>query len=369
MLGKKFFLFFTLFALLLPTYLSIELSATAVKAQSGQRRPTERKKKQEQGQENSEEVQELDKKGETIKIETNIVSVDIAVQDKKTGGIYQGLKPGNFLIFEDGVKQEITNFAPTEAPVTMVLLLEYSRQISFIRSEVINPAAQFVTQFVKPKDQIAIVAYDIRPKVLNDFTDNAGALSGSVSLLIRNTPSFSESNLFDALAFVIDGGKLEGEEYGGVKEVQGHTAILLVSLGIDTFSKITYDKALKIAERGGVPIYSIGIGNLFFKINEGRMSAEQRLDFLQAGNQLRSLSETSGGAYFPVTFQGELPSTLKTISLLLRSQYSLGYTPTNTRKEGKRRKIEIQVDVNGDGKADNDKLVLRYRKGYRESDN
>ncbi|MCS6884414.1 MAG: VWA domain-containing protein [Acidobacteriota bacterium] len=304
--------------------------------------------------------------GETIKIETSLVTVPITVRDKKTGGIYQGLKASNFAVYEDGVKQEIVNFAATEAPFTLVLLLEFSRQITLFRNEIINPAGLFVTRFVRPKDQVAIVAYDIKPAVLNDFTDDPAVLSGSIGILIRNLPAWSESNLFDALKFVIQGGKLDGVEYGGIQELQGNAAILLISSGLDTFSKINYSQALKLVENAGIPIYSIGIGNLFFKIYEDRMAPEQRLTWLQAANQLRSFSQLSGGAYFPVTFQGELPTTLEAITMLLRSQYTLAYSPTNTRRQGKKRKIEVHVDIDGDGQPDNKRLILTYRQSYQE---
>jgi VWFA-related protein len=341
-------------------FISINLLIPASQAQSGKVRPSDKKKDQE-------EI--IDKKGETIKIETALNNIEVTVTDKKNGGIYQGLKPGNFAIYEDGVKQEISNFAAVDAPITLVLLLEYSRQISLIRNEVINPAGQFVTSFVRPKDQIAIVAYDARPAVLNDFTDKQAELANSVSILARNVPALNDSNLYDAISFVIKGGKLDKVDYGGIEEIPGRVAILLVSSGFDTFSKLTYDKTLKLVENAGVPIYSIGIGNLFFKLYEARMSDEQRLGFYQAANQLRYFSELSGGRNFPVTFEGEIPSTLRAISALLRSQYSIGYSPNNTRREGKKRKIEVHVDVDGDGKRDDKNLVIQYRKVYTEPKN
>ncbi len=348
---KKLITSFIILLLLSANLITIPVT----KAQSGKVRPSQDKKK------DQEEV-----KGETIKVDTSLTNVEVTVTDKKNGGIYQGLKPGNFAIYEDGVKQEISNFAAIDAPITLVMVLEFSRLISSIRGEVINPAGQFVTSFVRPKDQIAIVAYDARPEVLNDFTDNPGALANSVGILTRNVPALNDSNLYDALSFVIKGGKIEKTDYAGVEELPGRVAILLISSGFDTFSKITYDKALKLVTQAGVPIYTIGIGNFYFKLNEARMSDERRLDFYQAANQLKSFSELSGGRFFPVTFQGEIPSTLKAISFLLRSQYSIGYVPTNTRREGKKRKIEIHVDVDGDGKRDDDRLVIQYRKVYTE---
>jgi len=322
--------------------------------------------------------------GDIVKIATQVVNVEAVVYDKKSGRIYSGLKKENFQIFEDGVKQEISNFAATEQPVTMVLLLEYSKltdQLSgnwweWGRDEVLRPAIYFVSRFVKPKDWISIVAFDIRPTPIVDFTDDPQRLFAAVNLLLRNNPAFSETNLFDALAFVLRGGvgdavvledsKEEKAEYAGLQEVEGHTAILLVASGIDTFSKINYDQARKIVENSGVPIYVIGTGNLFFKKYEAYLPAEFRMTMLQAQNTLRTFADSTGGKYEAVTFPGEIPTVLESFSAMLRNQYSLAYSPTNTRRQGKRRKIELFVDVDGDGQPDNKRLVVQHRKSYIE---
>jgi len=292
--------------------------------------------------------------------------VPVVVFDKKTGQVFTGLKKQNFTVLEDGVKKTITTFSSEESPITLVMILEYSRQIEWFREEVINPAGLFVTRFVKPGDYIAIVAFDMRPAVLVDFTDNPGQLREAVYLLVRNLPAFSESNLFDALNFVLRGGTLDNVEYTGLQEIEGRTAVLLVAIGIDTFSKITFDQARKIVENSGVPIYAIGIGELAYIRLEPYLSPESRLNFLQAQNTLKTFAESSGGRFYSVRFQGALPSVLESISVMLRTQYMLGYMPTNTRREGKRRKIKILVDVDGDGKPDNDRLEVQHRQSYVE---
>lgn len=330
----------------------------------------------------------------SITISTEVVNVEAIVYNKKTGGIIQGLKKESFEIYEDGVKQEIENFATPEAPVTMVLLLEYSKLVDLLgsptggyfeygRVEILRPAYEFVNRFVQPKDFISIVAYDIRPTPLVDFTDDKGKLMQAVNLLIRNNPAFSESNMFDALKFVLRGGvgdavvledsKSEKAEYAGLYEVNARTAILLVASGLDTFSKINYDEARKIVENSGVPVYVIGTGNLFLKkydqyLDPGRglemYGIPDRMTLLQAQNTLKTFADSTGGKYFPVTFPGEIPSVLQSISALVRNEYSLGYTPTNTRKEGKRRKIQVKVNL-GD-QIDPKLIVVQHRQSYVE---
>jgi hypothetical protein len=121
-------------------------------------------------------------------------------------------------------------------------------------------------------------------------------------------------------------------------------------------------------------VYIIGVGNLFLKKYDQYLDPGQGLDiiygipdrmtFLQAQNTLKTFADTTGGKYFPVTFPGEIPSVLQSISALVRNEYSMGYTPTNTRKEGKRRKIQVKVNL-GD-KIDPKLIVIQHRQSYLE---
>jgi Ca-activated chloride channel family protein len=335
----------------------------------------------------------------SITIGTDVVNVEAVVYNKKTGGIIQGLKKDHFEIYEDGIKQEVENFSTPEAPVTMVLLLEYSKLVDILgsgtggyfepgRVEVLRPAYEFVNRFVQPKDFISIVAYDIRPTPLVDFTDDKSKLMQAISLLIRNNPAFTESNMFDALKFVLRGGKGDAvvledgkdaddkgqSDYAGLYEVNSRTAILLISTGLDTFSKINFDEARKIVENSGVPIYVLGTGNLFMKKYDQGLDPGRginisgipfdRMTFLQAQNTLKTFAESTGGKYIPITFPGEIPAALQTIQALVRNEYSLGYTPTNSRREGKRRKIQVKVNL-GD-QIDPKLIVIQHRQTYTE---
>ncbi len=329
---------------------------------------------------------------ETITVSTALVNVDAVVYDKKTKQIIADLKRENFAIFEDGVKREITNFATPEAPITVAMLIEYSKLTDQLsgdyyetgRYEVIRPMAMFLTQFVKPPDDyVSVIAYDIRPTPITDFTNDPARLNQVINLLLRNNPAFRETNLFDALKFTLIGGRGDSvvlddseartAEYEGMAKLQGRRrAVILLASGLDTFSKINYDQARKIAQNAGVPIYIIGTGNLFFKKYGDDMSAQDgnlgsvqpgRLSFLQAQNTLKTFAKETGGMYFPVTFQGELPGVLQTINALLRSQYSLGFSPGSAR-DGKQHKIVVKVDVNGDGQYDDKQYEVQNRPFY-----
>jgi Ca-activated chloride channel homolog len=329
---------------------------------------------------------------ETIRVTTAVVNVDAVVYEKKSKQIIVNLKKENFAIFVDGVKKEITNFATPEAPITVAMVLEYSKLTNALsgdyweegRYEVIRPMAMFLTQFVKPPDDfVSVIAYDIRPTPLTDFTNNPARINEVINLLLRNRPAFTETNLFDALKFTLVGGRgdsvvLDNSEsstadYDGLSSLQGRRrAVVLVASGLDTFSKINYDQARKITQNAGVPIYIIGTANLFFKKYGDQLSdvdgpfgsiTPGRMSFLQAQNALRTFAKETGGMYFPVTFQGELPSVLQTINGVLRSQYSLGFNPGEER-DGKQHKIVVKVDVNGDGQYDDKEFVVQSRQFY-----
>ncbi|HEV7643991.1 MAG TPA: hypothetical protein VGO50_08640 [Pyrinomonadaceae bacterium] len=331
---------------------------------------------------------------DVLKISTNLVNIDAVVYNKKTNQIVVGLKKENFAVFENGVKQEITNFSTPEAPITIGVVVEFSKWTEYFGRaggggfepgtyEVLRPVAYFVSNFIQPpQDYASIVAFDMRPTPITDFTNDPARLRAAVDLLLRNYPAFRENNVWDAVNFTLVGGKgdtvvLESSKekyatYGGMVDIKNRRrAILLVTSGIDTFSKITYDKIRKVVQTAGVPIYIIGTGNMFFKKYEQFLPAADdisgapgRMTFLQANNALRTLAAESGGAYYPITFEGEVPSVLKDINAFLRNQYSFAYDVPERPHDGKKYKLEVKVDINGDGQYEDKEYVVQHRPFY-----
>jgi len=377
-------------ALLVILLTASAIPRSSVVAQSGrqpEKKKVEKKTDEKKGTEPQEPAPPLPKdfkQEPPIKLSTQVVNVDVTVVDKKSGRLYTNLTKKNFTIYEDGVKQETTNFASGAGPMTAVLLLENNYRNRRWRNyydptfaqEIFQSAATFVRSFVKPDDHVALVTYSMRPKVVQDFTGDSGRLYQAVVAAYRDTLNFSEANIYDSLSFVLMGGKAiqlfeeeAGEsQYTGLQEIEGHSAVILVTLGIDTFSRLTYDKAMKIVSRAGVPIFIVGVGNLFFKKYGDNLPPESRMEFLQAQNGLNTFAKLSGGAYFPMTFESEIPQIMRSIAALRRGQYSLGYSPTNTRREGKDRKLRVEVDIDLDGTPDNKQLDLHYREKYIEPD-
>jgi len=393
----------SLFAAIVLSALLVPVLAGSGFAQSRRQPPTSNEKKNKRpgettGQGEKQEPTPPDLVGrpqdaEKVTVSTQIVNVDTVVYHKKSGQIVTGLKKENFAIFADGQPQIITNFSTPETPITVAMVVEYSKWSELFgyygssgqdpgTYEVIQPTAMFLTHFIKPPDDyVSIVAFDIRPTPLTDFTNDPARINQVINLMLRNRPAFRETNLFDAVKFVLVGGrgdavvleesKSEHADYSGLVSVQGRRrAVILVASGIDTFSRINYGDARKIAQNAGIPIYIIGTANLFFKKYEDRLDATDsisgmpgRMTFLQAQNTLKTFASETGGAYFPVTFPGELPTVLSSINSLLRSQYSLAFNPGDVH-DGKQHKIKVSVDINGDGVYDDKEYVIQARQFY-----
>ena len=397
---SRYFLAFTvLLALLLGS--AVNLGFSQARRQPPAPNQKKNKRPAETGQEGQKPEEPLPpdlsgkpQEAEKLTISTQIVNVDAVVYHKKSGQIVTGLKKENFSIFADDKQQQITNFSTPEAPITVVMVVEYSKWSEIFgyyggsrgyepgTYEVIRPVAMFLSRFIKPPDDyVSVVAFDIRPTPLTDFTNDPGRINRVISLLLNNYPAFRENNLFDALKFVLVGGrgdsvvledsKSERSDYAGLVSVQGRRrAIVLVASGIDTFSKINYGDARKVLQNAGIPVYIIGTGNLFFKkwgdslpATDGLSGLPGRMTWLQADNTLKTFAKETGGAYYPVTFEGELPKVLGSINALLRSQYSLAFNPGDVR-DGKQHKIRVSVDVNADGVVDDKEYVIQARQFY-----
>ncbi len=298
------------------------------------------------------------------KIDTNIVSVDAVVINQKTGSIITGLRKENFAIFENGVKQNISSFSTPEAPITVTLVVEYSKWTEDLGRaaggrfepgtyEVIKPVAYFLSNFIKaPDDYASVIAFDMRPTPITDFTNDPQRLRQTIDILLRNNPAFRENNLWDALKFTLYGGRGDSvvldnskepeSNYSGMASLKSkRNAIILFASGIDTFSKSNYAEARRIVQEAGVPVYVISTGSLFYKRYEQYLGAVDgidgspgRLTFLQAQNAMNTIAKESGGKHFPMTFEGEVPGYLLEINALMRNQYSLAYDLAEKRPPG-----------------------------------
>jgi VWFA-related protein len=288
-----------------------------------------------------------------IAVESNVVNIDAVVTDQE-GDILTNLKKENFRVLDNNQPQQISNFAPSEAPITIVVLLEFSQLGGEWYAYQGRSWAYNFLGHLKDKDYVALKIFDLQTHVLVDFTRNKQEVAQAVAGLYF--PSFHEANLFDALLETLD----------QLRDVKGKKSILLLASGFDTFSKHTLDQTLKRVKETEVPIFSIGMA----EERDVRSPKGDSIGYLQAKNQLTTFADLTGGyAWFP-RFQGEMNGIFDSVATFLRSQYTLGFTPT-TPPDGKYHKLKLEiVDEQGnplmqpDKKGKMKKVIVIARQGY-----
>jgi VWFA-related protein len=270
----------------------------------------------------------------SIKVNVPLVNVDVMVTTKN-GQFVPGLKKDNFRLFEDGAQQQITSFNVSKAPITAVLLVEFaSTNYVFMRDALLASYA-FANTLTKD-DWVAVSYYDMQPHILVDFTQDKRAVYAALNQL--RIPGFSETNLFDALYDTLD----------RLDRVEGKKYVILVTTGIDTFSRLTLDKITKkIKDTKDVTIFPISVGQILRIVNpaprRGLGIPHSEMDYLQADNEMRTFAAMTGGrAYFP-RFQAEYGEDFQDIGNDIRNQYSLAYHPSNTKLDGTYRKLKVEV--------------------------
>ncbi|MDP9269029.1 MAG: VWA domain-containing protein [Acidobacteriota bacterium] len=266
----------------------------------------------------------------SVRVDVPSVTVDVTVTTRE-GGFVPGLHKENFRVLEDGVPQKVTTFTQSEAPITAVLLVEFANtNYSFINDML--AASYTFASGLKPQDWIAVVSYDMRPQILADFTQDKKQIYAALGHL--RIPGFSETNLFDALYDTLD----------RIDRIEGRKYVILISSGLDTFSKHTLDDAYKkVKTTPNVTIFAVSTGGFVRTQVEGRMGPITSMNYLQADNQMNYFAKMTGGQAYKPRFLGEMPEIFGSIANVIRSQYSLAYHPSNTKMDGSYRKIKVEL--------------------------
>jgi VWFA-related protein len=293
-----------------------------------------------------------------ISAQTNVVTVDATVTDQD-GDILTNLKQSNFRILDDGQTQQITNFSPTDAPITIVILMEFSNKAyGFWQGAFGYKAKYWAYDFLShlgPKDWVAFKTFDLKTHLIDDFTHDKNQVAQDIASLYF--PDFSEANLFDAILETLD----------QLRDVHGRKAILVLATGYDTFSKHTLDQTYKVLKETDTTIFCVGMGE---EIDLYSRTGAAPIGYLQAKNQLNEFASMTGGyAWFP-RFQGEAPSIFNSVAAFLRSQYTLAFSPS-TPQDGRFHKLKVEiVDDQGNplmvenNKGKKKKVVVYARQGY-----
>ncbi len=302
----------------------------------------------------------------SIKVDVPLVNLDILVTTKD-GQTIPGLKKENFKILEDGVEQKISTFNQSEAPVTAVLLVEFASTNYYFMVDALNASYAFANT-LKKDDWVAVISYDMKPHILADFTQDKHGVYEALNQL--RIPGFSETNLFDALFDTMD----------RIDRIEGKKYVILVTTGVDTFSKLNLDQILKkVKSTKDITIYPISVGfavRNYCEVHQcgythGMGIPVGQMDYLQGDNEMKTFARLTGGrAYFP-RFNGEMPEIFRDIASDIRNQYSITYHPSNTQLDGTYRKLKIELRAPDGGqlkirdqKGKDVKYVVYAREGY-----
>ena len=282
----------------------------------------------------------------SLRKDVALVSLDVQVKTKD-GMFVPNLKAQNFRVLEDGVPQQVKDFKiQDDVPITAVLLVEFGSTNYNFMIDALRASYTFAST-LKKGDWIAVTAYDMRPHILVDFTQDKDQIYDALGTL--RVPGFHEYNLFDSLYDTLD--RLE--------RVEGHKYVILVSSGLDTFSKLRLDQIYnKVKSTRDITIYCIGTGQFVREMADPYMGPISRMNYLQGDNQLRTFAKWTGGrAYFPL-FAANFKEVFADIASDIRNEYVLTYSPTNSKQDGTFRKLKIELQA-----PDGGKLTLKDEKG------
>lgn len=299
---------------------------------------------------------------EIIKVNTEVVNVLFTAQDRSRR-LLTDLKQPDVRILEDGKPQEITAFSrQVDLPLSLAILIDVSVSQQRTLPEEKAAAMSFLETVIRPaKDEVCVITFTGETTLEQGMTNNVARLRRAVQRVqfvppsgyigggvITGTPPISGDNQAIAGSTAIwDAIWVTSDEVLGPAPEKTRRAIILVSDGVDTFSKKKLDDAVQAALRSEAIIYSVGIGDNFYSgVDKG---------------SLNKISERTGGrAYFPRD-ERELRDAFHQIQEEMRSQYLIAYEPSNQNRDGAYRKIDIELT---NPQLQKDKIKVTHRQGY-----
>ena len=273
----------------------------------------------------------------TFRGSVDLVSLNVTVND---GPHYvTDLTSEDFAVFEDGVKQDVTFFTKANLPIALALLLDTSASMD-TKLPTAQEAAIGFSRRLRPQDLAEVIDFDNRVTVLQQFTSSAQELETA----IRRTSAGGSTSLYNAVYIALK--DLKKVVAKNSEEIR-RQAIIVLSDGEDTSSLLPFEEVLDLAKRSETAIYTIGLRD-----NESGGSKT----FKEAEFVLRQLAQQTGGrAFFPNQLS-DLNGTYSQISDELSSQYTVGYTSKNPKRDGAWRRIVVQVGKQG--------VATRTKQGY-----
>lgn len=367
----------TRFKLPLFVLLSVSLLPFTLYAQSGRKTAEPKQTKTEPAKPENTGVNEskITPGGETIegdvvRFDTALVTVPVTVMDRY-GRYVPLLRRDQFHITENGVEQKIAYFATTDAPFSVVLLIDTSGSTQLRLEDIQKAAMEFVDK-LKETDSVMVMSFDDRIEVQCKATTDREEIRKA----IRRTRTGGGTRLYDAVDDILK---------KQLAKIQGRKALVLFTDGVDTTSRwASYESTVRLAQESDAPIYSVdyntsGINGVALPIPGGRGTVVGRVPIIIPGRPvpsatrgssdqeykravayLHELADGTGGRFYSGDSMFGIAQAFTWIAEELGRLYSLGYYPTTTGKDGDRRQIKVKVTESD--------LVVKARESYIYSD-
>jgi Ca-activated chloride channel homolog len=296
---------------------------------------------------------------EVERIESDATNLLLTAKDAK-GRFVTTLKAEDIRVLEDGVPQQVSLFErETDEPVSLALLVDTSASQEKVMQEEKDAASAFVRSVLRPgKDSAAVISFTGITSINQPLTKETDPLLSAIARLkveytdatpVCRDPDAPEELRLRCFTRVFDSIVVAVREVLSKTPRRTRRAIILLSDGDDTNSRMHLDQAVESAVRNDTVVYSVGIRDKHFR--EGEMRRDH----------LRDISDKTGGrAFFPKK-PADLSDAFAQIQDELRSQYLISYTPTNRAADGSLRHVQVEI-VNPDLRKQ--KLRLFYRQGY-----
>ncbi|HEX8175945.1 MAG TPA: VWA domain-containing protein [Pyrinomonadaceae bacterium] len=288
---------------------------------------------------------------DVVRIDTELVTVNMNVVDRSTNRGITGLTERDFKLFEDGVEQSISRFESSNAPFNLILMIDLSGSTREVVKLIREAALRFVDA-ARPMDSIGVVTFAGSPTVISRPTTDRRTLRARISAI--DTVPFGDTKLYDATDFTM-------KEF--MKEVnnQRRTAIVVMSDGLDGSlpsvrgdgSALAYEELLhSIQEFDGV-LYTLWLNTEYESLSDQDTQPE---DFDRGHDRMKEIADVGGGLFYEVEKIEDLAGAYERVVADLGTVYSLSYRPKNKQRDGKWRAIRINVARSS--------AVARGKRGY-----
>lgn len=326
-----------------------------------------------------------EKQEATIRVDTDLVSIDVAVTDRSGNRGATGLRAEDFVIYEDGVRQKITSFSTTDLPFNLVMLIDTSGSTRDDLTLMQRSARRFLNE-LRSQDRVAIIQFNQEVELLKGLTSDRIKVEDALNMLKAG----GGSSFYDALQLSI-------EEV--LDKVQGRKAIAALTDGVDSYGFNTYEQVMPLLEKSKASLYFLELNTEAFTETGMMRDCRERNHFqfsnkqlkkyvkehLQGGNEddyeehcslsalermqinrrlyqsarreLREMAGKTGGRVYPVKEMQQLEPAYSQIAAELRTQYSIAYYPTNEKRDGKWRTLRVEIKRSG--------YLVNTRPGYR----